>query len=383
MRTTSKFALAFLLSAPVTIPEAHAQQAGWDGDWEGIWQCAANANAAAFTEQAIATISRGRIKLSRATTNNDEILNGTIDGSGVMILTGRGIGPDGQPQLSSFSGAVSGRSLTANGRIVPQGGGAVQPCTLAMAPAGTAGPTVLRGSGDPGATSSPYPAPTYYPPPVVYSDPYWYDDDYYWRRYRWDRWRRTHGPDASGGGGHARRPLCPPGQMPSGGRCRVLSDAPPVTPPPSKPIGGGSTASPTPPPSVPDKRFPTTAAPAPSTTPSYTPPSYTTPSYTPSSPAPTVRDKYVPSYSPPPASSPSVVRPAAPPPPPPSYSPPPVKYSSPPPAPSPAPAPSYSPPEKSYSSPAPSPAPAPAPARSAPPPPPPASSGCSGPKCPR
>lgn len=377
MRTTSKFALAFLLSAPVTIPEAHAQQAGWDGDWEGIWQCAANANAAAFTEPAIATISRGRIKLSRATTNNDEILNGTIDGSGVMILTGRGIGPDGQPLLSSFSGAVSGRSLTANGRIVPQGGGAVQPCTLAMAPAGTAGPTVLRGSGDPGATSSPYPAPTYYPPPVVYSDPYWYDDDYYWRRYRWDRWRRTHGPDAGGGGGHARRPLCPPGQMPSGGRCRVLSDAPPVTPPPpSKPIGGGSTASPTPPPSIPDKRFPTTAAPAPSTAPSYTPPSHT-----PSSPAPAVRDKYVPSYSPPPASSPSVVRPAAPPPPPPSYSPPPVKYSSPPPAPSPAP--SYSPPEKSYSSPAPAPSPAPARSAPPPPPPPPASSGCSGPKCPR
>lgn len=375
MRTTPSLALAFLISSTMAVPAAHAQQAGWDGDWEGTWQCAANANMAAFTLPAIATISRGRIKLSRATANNDEILNGTIDGSGAVVLTGRGVGPDGQPLLSSFNGTVSGRSLTANGRIVPQGGGAVQPCALAMAPAGTAGPTVLRGSGYPDATSSPYPAPTYYPPPVVYSDPYWYDDDYYWRRYRWDRWRRTHGQDA-GGGGHAKRPLCPAGQMPSGGRCRVISDAPPPTPP-SKPIGGGSTVSPPPPPpSVPDKRFPTTAAPAPSTVPSYTPPSYT-----PSSPAPTVRDKYVPSYSPPPASSPSVVRPAAPPPPPPSYSPPPVKYSSPPPAPSPAPAPSYSPPEKSYSSPA----PAPSPARSAPPPPPPppASSGCSGPKCPR
>ncbi len=374
MRTTSSLALAFLLSSTAVIP-ASAQQAGWDGDWEGTWQCAANASAAAFTAPAFATISRGRVKASRATENNDEILNGTIDGGGTVVLTGRGIGPDGQPLLSSFSGTLSGRSLMANGRIVPQGGGAVQPCTLALAPAGSGGPGPVA--------SRPYPAPTYYPPPVGYSDPYWYDDDYYWRRHRWDRWRRTHGRDTSGGGGHAARPLCPPGQMPSGGRCRVLSDAPPVTPPPTKPIGGGSTTAPPPPPpaAIPDKRYPAAAAP----TPSYTPPAYTPPSYSPPSySAPAPRDKSVPSYSPPP-----VARPAAPPPPPPpAYSPPPVKYSSPPPAPSysPPPAPSYSPPEKSYSSPAPSPAPAPAPARSAPPPPPPpppASPGCSGPKCPR
>ncbi len=351
MSASSKLAVSFLLCTTAFVSWAQAQTTGSDGDWEGVWQCADSVNAGAFTVPAIATISGRRIKLSRATDNSD-VLNGTIDANGAVVLTGRGSDANGQPTLTSFTGSLSGRTLTATGRAVPLSGGAVQACNLALGPSGGAG-TVQRG----GRETVPS---DYYPPATaVYGGPIWNDDDYYWRRHRWDRWRRTH--QARDGGGE-RPTLCPPGQMPSGGRCRVLPPTPPVTtpptPPPVKPYpriearpadlppSTPPTAAP-PPPTYYDKNPARGYSPSPPAPRSADPPPAAAPS------SPSYRDKYTP---PPVSSGPS-------PPPAPSYSPPPS-----------SPAPSYSKP--SYSSPPPAAAPAP-------PPPPPSSgsSGCSGAEC--
>lgn len=340
MSASSKLAVSFLLCTIAFIPRGQAQSVGSDGDWEGVWQCTASINAGAFTVPAIATISGNRIKLSRATDNSDDVLNGTIGANGTVVLTGRGIGADGQPTLTNFTGSLSGRTLTATGRAVPLSGGAVQACSLAMGPSGG---TAQRG-GREAVPSDDYPPPT-----MIYGGPIWNDDDYYWRRHRWDRWRRMH--QARDGGGE-RPTLCPPGQMPSGGRCRVLPPTPPVTTPPA------------PPPAKPYPRIEARPAdPPPSTPPTAAPPP---PTYYDKTPA----RGYNPAPAPRPADPPPVAAPSAP-----SYR---EKYTPPPVSsrPSPPPAPSYSPPPAA--------SPPPAPARAPSPPPPPPSSGsssCSGAEC--
>jgi hypothetical protein len=248
MRTAPDFVIALLLSATLAAPMAAAQTTSADGDWEGTWRCEAVDGAGAFTSPAVATINGNRIKLSRAGDTSDVVLNGTIDASGAVTLTGRGAGPDGQPVLSSFTGTLSGRALTASGRAVPLSGGAVQTCALALAPIGApAGPTVLRGSGAPAPDSAP--AVPGAVEPTVDAYPYpstivWYDNDFYWRRQRllrWEHWRRAHERHR-----HHQLPVCASGQVVSAGSCRTgPPNAVGPTPPPA--LGGWQATGATPP----------------------------------------------------------------------------------------------------------------------------------------
>jgi len=258
--------LTLLLSAALAVPAATAQT-NVDGDWEGTWRCDAVDGAGAFTSPAVATISGGRIKLSRAGDASDVVLNGTIDAGGAVTLTGRGAGPDGQPVLSTFTGTLSGRSLTAGGRAVPLGGGAVQTCALGLALVGApAGPTVLRGSGAP-ATDAPYPPPADYQPPEPYPPVYdypptvvWYDNDFYWRRHRLLRWerareaalRRQHGGAVGPTPPNPPQVVTPSPRPTSLGKIAVPPPQPaPATPPstPSRPTSlGGIAVPPAPPP---------------------------------------------------------------------------------------------------------------------------------------
>jgi len=127
---------ATALLGMLMVVHAQAQTIALDANWEGTWQCEASDSASAFTSPMVAIISGSQIKLSRASNTSDEVLNGTVDANGSVSLSGRGTRADGQRILSSITGTLSGRSLTASGRVVPLAGGAVQTCALALTPVG-------------------------------------------------------------------------------------------------------------------------------------------------------------------------------------------------------------------------------------------------------
>jgi hypothetical protein len=283
MRAATNTIAMGLLAIALAMATAKAQVVAVEGDWQGTWRCDPADGSAASTAPAIATISAGRIKLSRASGASDEVLNGTVAANGGVVLSGRGSGPDGQPMMFTFAGILSGRSLTASGNATPVGGGSKQTCALALTPLDVpAGPTVLRGSGAPAPTPTPVPDPE--PPAVpqtdvVYSGPYWHDNDVDWRHWRllrWRQWRmardRRH-----------HQPTCPPGYALVAGRCRVEAIGPTTPPGPVRqpgpttgstqstptPIGRPSGMRPTPTPMLPEPRPP---GQAPQPTPEAVPP---------------------------------------------------------------------------------------------------------------
>ncbi|TWT12649.1 hypothetical protein [Reyranella sp. CPCC 100927] len=245
MRTTPRQISTLLLCMALAAP-AWAQTTSLDGDWEGTWRGEGVDGAGASTSAAVATIDGSRIKLSRVGAATDVVLNGTIDPGGTVTLNGRGTGPDGEAILSLFSGTVSRRALTATGRAVPVGQGALQACALALVPVNaTAGPIVLRGSAAPSEPPAPPPSIPAPPDNPQASARAQYDDDLYWRYQRlqrWEHWRR-----ARDGHRHQPLPVCPPGQIVSPGTCRT---GPPnaigLTPPPQapKPAAGATAPSP-------------------------------------------------------------------------------------------------------------------------------------------
>jgi hypothetical protein len=171
-----------------------ARAAPFDGDWEGTLRCDATSGTPGIYEPALASVKGSQVKLLRGVQSEGEVLTGTLAGDGNARISGRTRLTDGSPTYLNFGGRFVPGRFEATGTAVPDGGGEIRTCSLALQPT-----VIARGEGAPPQAAVPEEEPPPAPPVVVYGGgtvatqvygyPTWYDDNYWWRREMMWRWR--------------------------------------------------------------------------------------------------------------------------------------------------------------------------------------------------
>lgn len=116
--------------------------ASFDGNWKGIFECAASptdpAKVPAYSTSFALTVSGATASGSRVAPNISEVLIGTVEPQGSLRLSGTGQkkSGEGQPWTTMIGGSFSGDRFVGNGGIYANDGRQARQCNVRLTRAG-------------------------------------------------------------------------------------------------------------------------------------------------------------------------------------------------------------------------------------------------------